>query len=564
MNELNDFLNLISDAKKESENKIGNYTIDNLSDKIKENPFSSLLETTKIIHEEPEITQIKKPDTSFLFGKIKDNSFLSLLESEIVKSKEVEQVEQIQEQEFASLFDTAKVTLKDEIIAEPIVTEIVEEVIPEVLVEAPKSLTDASHYDKLFKTNVDLFNQPKLPKVNPEMKAVTDKLQYMENWLSKISMAGPGGGEVNLRWLDDIDRSSIANGRYLKYNQFTNKFQFDNPNANEVGVLDYLQLNTNGPGIDPFPGTLSWNPTEDCLNVTQNDGSTLQVGLENYIQVHNHTGSTLLNGSVVKFSGVDSTIADLPLCELMVSDSNSEPLYIIGVLTNDIGINQSGRATILGRVHDVNTTGSDVNETWNVGDILWVHPTLPGKMTKVKPTLPNIATSVAAIVSLGTTDGTLLVRPTIWPRLNYGVFSNTVDHTITDINTAYPIELDLTNIASGFSLSSNSHIIASQSGLYNFNMSAQLSSTNSSTKNVYFWVNKNNTDVNYSTRSQTINGNNTRMTFSCNWTVSLNANDYVKLMWAADDITIRLDSAANTSFCPSTPSILITVTQAAL
>jgi hypothetical protein len=47
----------------------------------------------------------------------------------------------------------------------------------------------------------------------------------MENWLSKISMAGPGGGEVNLRWLDDVDRSSIANGRYLKYNQFTNKFQ---------------------------------------------------------------------------------------------------------------------------------------------------------------------------------------------------------------------------------------------------------------------------------------------------------------------------------------------------
>ena len=157
MNELNDFLNLISDAKKESENKIGNHVIENLSDKIKENPFSSLLETTKIIHEEPKITQIKKPDTSFLFGKIKDNSFLSLLESEIVKSKEVEQVEQIQEQEFASLFDTAKVTLKDEIIAEPIVTEIVEEVIPEVLVEAPKSLTDASHYDKLFKTNVDLF-----------------------------------------------------------------------------------------------------------------------------------------------------------------------------------------------------------------------------------------------------------------------------------------------------------------------------------------------------------------------------------------------------------------------
>jgi hypothetical protein len=502
MNELNDFLNLISEAKRESITP--KKEILGLSEKIKHNSFFNLLENTT-----PELYPELQP------------------------------------------------------IVEPTPPEIIQEEFIEEKV-AKKDLTDASHYNRLFKTNVDLFNQPKLPAVAPEMKALTDKIQYMENWLTKISMAGAGGGEVNFRWLDDIDRSSIANGRYLKYNQFSNKFVFDNPNANEVGVLDYLQLNTGGPGVVPFPGTLSWNPTEDCLNVTQNDGSTLQVGLENYIQVHNHTGSTLHNGDVVKFSGVDSSIADLPLCELMVSDLDAEPLYIIGVLTNDIPIGQSGRATILGRVHDVNTTGSDVNETWNVGDILWVHPVLPGKMTKVKPTLPNVSLSVAAIVSSGLTDGTLLVRPTIWPRLRYGVFSNTVDHILDAINTAYPIILDTTNIASGFSISANSHIVVSQSGLYNFSLSAQLSSTNSSTKNVYFWVKKNNTDVDYSTRSQTVNGNNTRMTFACNWTISLNANEYVQLMWAADNTTIRLDSEANTAFCPATPSILLTVTQTAL
>ena len=135
---------------------------------------------------------------------------------------------------------------------------------------------------------------------------------------------------------------------------------------------------------------------------------------------------------------------------------------------------------------------------------------------------------------------------------------------VVAFNTAYPIALDTTNISSGFSVASNSHIITAESGLYNFNMSAQLSSTNSSTKNVYFWIRKNDADVNYSTRSQTVNGNNTRMTFACNWTVSMNANDYVELMWAVDDITIRLDATANTSFCPATPSVLLTVTQTAL
>mgnify|MGYP003339020529 CR=1 FL=1 len=38
---LNDFFNLISESKKESENKIGDNTIENLSDKLKENLFST-------------------------------------------------------------------------------------------------------------------------------------------------------------------------------------------------------------------------------------------------------------------------------------------------------------------------------------------------------------------------------------------------------------------------------------------------------------------------------------------------------------------------------------------
>ena len=322
MTELNDFLNLISDAKKESENKIGNHVIENLSDKIKENPFSSLLETTKVTPEKPHNIQddliepaaktpttesvivsaeissrlpktikkidpsflsekiktndfssllettkivpeipvqeeiikkpIKKVDPSFLFEKIKDTSSLfSLLETEIEKKKEEDIKDKIKEEEFISLFSTKKVTLKEEepvkIIEEQIesvveeiidiVSDIVDEIpvenkeqeiTEELLIEAPKQvdLTDGAQYDKLFKTNVDLFNQPKNPKVAPEIKAITDKLQYMENWLSKISMAGPGGGEVNLRYLDDVNDKTIQDGRFLRYNGASENFEF--------------------------------------------------------------------------------------------------------------------------------------------------------------------------------------------------------------------------------------------------------------------------------------------------------------------------------------------------
>jgi hypothetical protein len=52
-----------------------------------------------------------------------------------------------------------------------------------------------------------------------------------------------GGGEVNLRYLDDVDRSTIADGLYLSYNATTKKFQFTNPDHNEEN-LDLLHVTT--------------------------------------------------------------------------------------------------------------------------------------------------------------------------------------------------------------------------------------------------------------------------------------------------------------------------------
>lgn len=521
MTGLNDFLSVISAGKE---------------DYKKNDPVGKHLEIVK---------ENVKEDVSLLFSELASMAHLSVITQEPLD---------------AEIRSVLSETLTELYVEEP---EPIVEVAPPLPEIKPASQQYTPQEIKKLDNGAS-FQQPNPDLVNKNIDDIRNKIKFMEQAISKIAATGPGSGEVNLRYLDDIDRTTIANDRYLKYDQYTKKFVFANPNAAELGVLDYIQLNTLGPGEVPLPGTLSWNPNEDCLDVTQNDGSTLQVGLENYIEVHNHTGIPMTNGSVVRFGGVDPTIDGLPLCVLMNADFTANPLYIIGVLTNDIPNGSTGRATILGRVHSLNTTGSDVGETWNVGDLLWVHPTTPGKLTKIKPTVPQMAISVAAVVHVGSTDGTLLVRPTIWPRLLYGTFLNTLQHTPTSINTAMPIDLDTTTIANGFSISSNSHIVTEESGLYNFNTSIQLSSTNSSAKNIYFWVRKNGVDIPHSTRSITVNGNNTQSTFSCNWTISMDANQYVQLMWATTELTIRLDAPAATSFAPSTPSVLLTVTQTAL
>ena len=69
-----------------------------------------------------------------------------------------------------------------------------------------------------------------------EQKFVTfeDLATHYRTFINRIQqqlMSLGGGGEVNLRYLDDIDRASIANGRVLSYDAATKKFVFISPGA---------------------------------------------------------------------------------------------------------------------------------------------------------------------------------------------------------------------------------------------------------------------------------------------------------------------------------------------
>ena len=440
--------------------------------------------------------------------------------------------------------------------------EVVEPKTPE------ENIDDVTKYLRALPKDSHSFQQPQVELVPKEFKAVQDKLKFLEQWVAKISAAGPGGGEVNLRWLDDIDRSSIANGRYLRYDQGSKKFLFDNPNAEEIGVLDYLQLNENGPGTQIFPGTLSWNPSEDCLNITQADGSTLQTGLEQYYRVYNSGTTTLTHGTLVGFGGIIEIESDqLPVAVPYLANATALPLYIMGILTTDIPPNSVGRATVFGKVRTLDTTGdSGLGETWQAGDLLWAHPTMPGRLTRVQPTSPYPAISVAAILKADATEGVLLVRPTIFPRLWFGRFRDYTNQLITKINMPYAVTFSQTAQASGFYVdeSVTSRIVAEFSGLYKFDVRVQFTSTSSSIGKIWVWYRKNGVDVEGTSTEYTIASNGGIVVATLPYIVSMQQNDYFEVMWAADKTTISILSPAATAFCPSTPGAVIAVTQANL
>ena len=74
---------------------------------------------------------------------------------------------------------------------------------------------------------VESFQQPEPLLIDTDLTVIQKKIKFLEQWIAKVSMAGPGGGETKLRFLDDVDRTAIQEKYYLRFNDTTNKFTFD-------------------------------------------------------------------------------------------------------------------------------------------------------------------------------------------------------------------------------------------------------------------------------------------------------------------------------------------------
>lgn len=72
--------------------------------------------------------------------------------------------------------------------------------------------------------NLTASNDPIKNEISQLKRAVAD----LHHFASRMSGMG-GGGEVNLRYLDDVDRATINNGLYLRYNSTKKKFEFADP-----------------------------------------------------------------------------------------------------------------------------------------------------------------------------------------------------------------------------------------------------------------------------------------------------------------------------------------------
>ena len=141
----------------------------------------------------------------------------------------------------------------------------------------------------------------------------------------------------------------------------------------------------------------------------------------------------------------------------------------------------------------------------------------------------------------------------------YGLFFDIDDQVLTLANTATPIVYGQTYLSNGVSVQNNSEIAVTIGGIYNFQFSAQLTSGNSSAKQVYVWLKRNNIDIGYSTHQYTISGSNVHEEINWNFNIDLQAGDFLELEWAANDVNVTLEATAATPPHPGIPSVVMAV-----
>jgi len=184
-------------------------------------------------------------------------------------------------------------------------------------------------------------------------------------------------------------------------------------NLGEFGVLTgNLEFDNTPTNIPTSAGSAYWNDSDGTLDLILKGGNVkLQVGQEQVIRVVNKTVTNInlleANYQAVRVTGAQGQRLKVDLAQATTDNLSAET---IGLVTETINNNQEGFITTSGLVRNINTTGSLQGETWEDGDILYLSPTVAGRITKVKPSAPNHLVVVGYVIHAHATQGSIFVK----------------------------------------------------------------------------------------------------------------------------------------------------------
>ena len=175
-----------------------------------------------------------------------------------------------------------------------------------------------------------------------------------------------------------------------------------NVNLGEYGAtVGYLGFDTTPTSTPTGIGTTYWDSFYRTLSLIDGDGdTTLQIGQEQRVLVHNNTGSTLTDGQVVYVIG---STGELPSVALASNTSETTSSVTFGIVTESIAHGANGFITTSGIIHGLNTNAYDEGAAIYLGSTA-------GTFTQTKPVAPANSVLVGYIIKKSGGNGSIFVK----------------------------------------------------------------------------------------------------------------------------------------------------------
>ena len=148
----------------------------------------------------------------------------------------------------------------------------------------------------------------------------------------------------------------------------------------------------------------------------------------------------------------------------------------------------------------------------------------------------------------------------------HGAFQDSTDQVAANTTTAYAITFNTTDFSNGVTIASSSRITVADAGIWNLQFSIQFTNTTNASQDVDVWFRVNGTNIDNSNSRfgfapRKGAGDPYHIIAAMNYFVSLNATDYVQIMWRPTDTGVSIEQyAAGTSPTrPAVPSAIVTM-----
>ena len=148
----------------------------------------------------------------------------------------------------------------------------------------------------------------------------------------------------------------------------------------------------------------------------------------------------------------------------------------------------------------------------------------------------------------------------------HGAFQDSTDQVAANTTTAYAITFNTTDFSNGVTIASGSRITVADSGIWNIQFSIQFTNTTNASQDVDVWfrvngTNSANSNSRFGFAPRKGVGDPYHTIAAMNYFLTLNANDYVEIMWRTTDVGVTIEQyAAGTSPTrPAVPSAIATI-----